>query len=736
VKTDLLAMLPATSDNDLKQRVFNHVSINSMGRINILFGADDTALSKEAGLYFKSLITQGNVNYEVEQTIDEPFWNTLASYNYNLLSDRYRLLLEKKNYDELTDSALSILYSPVNAAIVPFAKDPFFFLSNYIMESGLLKSGFHPEQSVLVSAYNGKIYSFLSVNLEQGVTFSPKTLSVAMGELEQAKAMTLERFPDILINMTGIPVHTYHVSSSSVKEVGIISAVSLLLVLAAMFLAMPSLYLILATFFPILSAVFVAFMSVNIVFKEAHILTLVFGTSLIGLSVDYCLHYVMERRELKDSYETLKQIKIAVTISLITSIIGFAALTMSGMPLLKQIAFFSITGLLYAYMTVMIIYPLFFKRDILKVSPDKLRNIEKSVADAFVAFSKKYIFIKAILFVVIAGTGILMLKSDDGIQHLYRPSPTLAEAEKLFSDVSKQKLSPAFFFVSGTDDENVLINEEKLRKNLDNAVSKGILTGYKAISQLVPSIQKQKENYILSTEFFGSEITKLAGLTGINDTGITIMNEYIMSGEGKYLTVDDVLKNKHFDILKSLWIEGQGSVVLTEGVNDYAALMNFQDNDIYYMNKISDLSDMLAGYRYKVTFMLLLSYTAILVFMLARYGLRNGAMTAVSPGLAILTVLAVFGFTGVSISFFHVIALFLILCFGIDYSVFHTENANRLKYSAAAVMLSCTTTFLSFGMLAFTSFEVTKSLGLTLFLGIPLVYMFSLLSKAIMGMKL
>jgi predicted exporter len=69
-------------------------------------------------------------------------------------------------------------------------------------------------------------------------------------------------------------------------------------------------------------------------------------------------------------------------------------------------------------------------------------------------------------------------------------------------------------------------------------------------------------------------------------------------------------------------------------------------------------------------------------------------------------------------------ALFLVLAFGTDYAVFQAE-AVKTVLPGIALLFSCLTTLSSFGLLAFTSFNVTKVFGETLFIGIVLAFLFS-----------
>ena len=73
---------------------------------------------------------------------------------------------------------------------------------------------------------------------------------------------------------------------------------------------------------------------------------------------------------------------------------------------------------------------------------------------------------------------------------------------------------------------------------------------------------------------------------------------------------------------------------------------------------------------------------------------------------------------------FHIFAMFLILGFTLDYSIFRISGIEK---SNDAVLISCLTTSFSFFLLIFTSFKLISSLGFVLSIGLMTSYLFSLI---------
>jgi predicted exporter len=90
-----------------------------------------------------------------------------------------------------------------------------------------------------------------------------------------------------------------------------------------------------------------------LVFREMHIITFVFGTTLIGICVDYSIHFFVHWKgngNLKDGFAIRAYISKSLIMAFISTEICFFAFLFAPFPILKQFAVFSMTGLLSAFL--------------------------------------------------------------------------------------------------------------------------------------------------------------------------------------------------------------------------------------------------------------------------------------------------------------------------------------------------------------------------------------------------
>ena len=128
-------------------------------------------------------------------------------------------------------------------------------------------------------------------------------------------------------------------------------------------------------------------------------------------------------------------------------------------------------------------------------------------------------------------------------------------------------------------------------------------------------------------------------------------------------------------------------------------------------------------------FWLLCVVYVIAMFLLSvKYGLREAPLLLLPSALASGVTLGLFGWWGVPVNLFTLLALWLVLGLGVDYGIFLRHGRTAMPTAVLSVSLSATTTLLAFGMLAFSVTPFIRSIGLTLLCAISLSWLFAMLS--------
>ena len=171
-----------------------------------------------------------------------------------------------------------------------------------------------------------------------------------------------------------------------------------------------------------------------------------------------------------------------------------------------------------------------------------------------------------------------------------------------------------------------------------------------------------------------------------------------------------------------MWHEsnkGTASFILIQKGKDhplFAKIANDIDG-VAYINSLAETTSALTQQRKSATQLLLLAYVFVSLLLLLRYRSIKYLSMLLVPLSASCFVILICTFTGVALNLFHVMALFLVLGFGMDYIIFNQELSDQKAITQQAIVLSAITSLISFGLLSLSSVPVAQSFGLSLLIG-------------------
>src|ERR1700676_315349 len=141
-------------------------------------------------------------------------------------------------------------------------------------------------------------------------------------------------------------------------RLSIASSILVVTLLFAVYRSLPALALGLA---PVASGAVIGIAAVALGFGAVHGITLGFGITLIGESVDYFIYFFVQSRRLRQSGAASLSWQQAwwptIRLGMLTSVCGFASLLPSGFPGLAQLGAYSISGLVAAALVTRHVLP-------------------------------------------------------------------------------------------------------------------------------------------------------------------------------------------------------------------------------------------------------------------------------------------------------------------------------------------------------------------------------------------
>lgn len=669
VKTET-NLLKAVYSNSQADELIVKLSGRYSSKINVLIESSSAEASSQTADEFLSKIDKKSFDIK-----NFDFSSLLASYkkyNNNLLSSSTAKKIEDKKYDEITAEAYNRLLDPFGIMLLPLNEDPFILFVDYLKSLG---SG---EPNNL--QYKDKYYRIISLEVNNEIALSPDIVNKKIKSLIELQTELSN--DDIHIYLTGTPIHSYYASSRSMIEINIICILSSIFILAICYFYFRNLKLLFPIAISLGCGILAGYLLCAILFPSIHVLTFVFSTTLIGICIDYSLHYFIEM----DLHKIFK----SLTVSMLTTVSAFAILLFSGVELLKQIAIFTMTGLFTVYSMVVLFYPL------LKF------NIQTTQINFNLAPKMKKLLTSIIILVSIGG--MFCLKFNDDIRNLYVPSKKLMKAEKIFASVTGGNKKTAFALIKGKNMQEILEKEEFIAQNLNNE-------DYQSISKFIPSVKQQKKNFALRKDLYKHELNKFAQFLTAKERQ-KLLNEK---------QSDDFLEYTDLPIFSEFLPETDSSLMVLYDVKDPQLITK---NGAQYIDVTRSITDKIKHCRISCVKMLLPIFTILFILLACIYKPKTALKITIPSIMAAIFSIALVSLTGQEINLFHILAIFLIVGFGLDYSVF---RASGIKASSDAVLLSCLTSIFSFLLLAFTSFKLISSLGFILSTGLTVSYLASLL---------
>ncbi|ABE32010.1 MMPL family protein [Paraburkholderia xenovorans LB400] len=744
LQTNLLALLPATEADPVAEQAVDTLASALGDRTVFLVTSNDDAHAKAAAKQLGASLQKsgafGSVTAELPPFDLSQIAALYMPYRFGLLAPADRTALANGAAGStLRDTLAQRIYSPLRGGLTtPLADDPFGWLEHWLGGLPLATSNLELEDNMLVS-HHGAATSVLIVATLPGSAYETKTQHAVLAALAESESALKQSFPDVSVARTGAVFYAEAARSASEHEVHLIGIASLCGIALLMMWVFRSPRLLLLGFVSTALGIVCALAVTMLIFGKLHLLTLVFGASLIGEAVDYSIQYFVvylgAQRDW-DARRGARAVRPALSVALATSLLGYAILTWVPFPALKQIACFAIAGITTAFASVLWLLPALLTRAPERSPQRVFAGAARVLAVWHRTIGGKRAWFVAALLLLLAIPGWLRLSSDDDIHLLIqRDAVLVAQEDKVRAAVGVDN-SAQFFVVRGETPERVLQRAEALGTKLDALNGTANKVGsYQSVAQFVPSAKQQNEDRaLLAQHVFGDRAALRATLlqAGFKDEVADAWLAAYAKPQAP-LTVDTWLAAPWSQPYKHLWLgevdastKAYAAVVIPQGVtprNEPALIALAQGlPGVVFVDKAASVSKLFGAYRVDSGWWLGGALATVLVLLMLRYRVRGGIAVALPVLLAVGVTLAVFGYVHVPLNLFNWLALMLVLGVGANYAVFLREGCLRADADLGAVwtgvLLSAATTLLSFGMLGMSAMPALKSFGATLALGI------------------
>ncbi|WP_299877610.1 MMPL family transporter [uncultured Cocleimonas sp.] len=706
--------------------------------------------------------------------------DSLAKYRFHLLTATAQKNIKEESAEELAKQAQAKLFRLTNAPLMSFEKDPLGVHSEYFSEflqkisADLEQAQTHGSEAsssddAEQNKKHKKHYAVIQTKLQKdGLGLDGQNQLLA--DINTISKDLKDKYK-IEILRSGVFFFAVDAASKSKKDISFISTISMVGVLLVLLLTFRSVVPLILPFLSIAFGVAFAFAVSHFIYGKIHILTIVFGASLIGIVIDYSIHYFFHQSQaLSDGVSagaergvehSQSRLHSALLLSLVTSLLGYLALYFSQLDALKKVAVFSCCGLTMAWLSVICLGQYSSKR--IKVNNTVINTILNIFKRPLTVFSPRIVVITIVLLMLSLALSIFAVKTSDDPRFFFTPDPEILASEVAVSQIASDYEPGRFVVISGQSSEELIGLTESFYDKV-KATPPLIADNFKSITQWLPTPQQQRENYQIQGKLYGDNqaVDALYSLLGAEKSKAKVIKTEYANSE-KLILEPQQLNELFKEILPPLWYTKKDQVakspveqghknskagdnfrnfILIAKGTDFEALEKLSNTMpfVNYVNTVESAKKSLADQRVSATQLLLVAYALIALLILSRYRKLSALNIVLVPLCATAALIVLLNVLGVSFNLFHVMALFLVLGLGMDYGIFAYELQDG-NVTQQAIFISAITSLLSFGLLGLSAIPVAQSFGMILFIGnsfnliASLIYAEFLANKAITRYK-
>jgi predicted exporter len=493
---------------------------------------------------------------------------------------------------------------------------------------------------------------------------------------------------------------------------------------------------------PVATGALVGVAAVALGFGAVHGITLGFGITLIGESVDYSIYFFIQSQRGADWRRSLWP---TMRLGMLTSVCGFASLLPSGFPGLAQLGACSIGGLLAAAAVTRFVLPEFVPRrfairDLEPLGSAIARRLSAPAPRPAIRWLGALILAALTLAVIVHARGSLWNRELSSLS----PVPALLEQRdaELRADLGAPNALD-LIVVAGRDLESVLRGAERAGDALAPLVEAKVIGGFDSPASYLPSLATQtarRDALPPPAELSAALHTAIAGL----DLDEAPLEPFLR----------DVEAARHASLLEPRDLEGTSlaagfSAMIMHRGGEWDALLplraragadRIEDAPVEAalrgagLGGSARLLDLKAAsdalydeYLRRAIRFSLAGFAAIVLLLVG--ALRSAARAArvIAPlALAVLVVAAALVLCHVELTILHLVGMLLIVAVGSNYALFfdHTEPS-RAGRTLASLIVANLCTILGFGLLSVSGVPVLEALGTTVAPGTFLALVFA-----------
>lgn len=721
IQTNIFALLPKVKQDKQLEQTEHYVSEQLNNKVFLVIDAKSSEQIEQATQILRAGVQQSNLFKPLKAQVDtEDFAKTLYAHHAGLISSQDQAILKQQDYAALTEQSLMQIMSPgmpITESLLQ--QDPLLLFPRYAMGLASL------QQHSNIEIQDG----FATISDEQGYSrlFNLELLKSPYDiEYQEQTAQWMTNVNQQLSKIgvkphwTGTIVFSHFGTQSAKNEISTIGVGSSIGVLLLVWFGFRSIRPMLTEFIAVATGSMVAFAVTHWIFSEIHLMTLVFGASLIGVCVDFSFYFMAMQSQQRhlNGFAVLKPILPSLLIGLSTTLLAYLFLSFTPFPGFKQIAVFSMVGLTAAGITSLLLLP---RLPALNAEPAIRRlSFIGTWRNYFLAHATKRYLLIFVIFVV-SGSSLLLIKSNDDVRNLQSMDQHLKQEDQYIRSRFGQAQGSDYFAIYANSAKDLARQEQHLIHALSQLKQQGKIDGFQAIGQTIPSLEQQQQNVEALQKIPKSVLVEYASAMQLDPKDVLSWQARL--SQQTLLNLDQFAANP----LAFLQVNPQQRLILIQGIKDVTAVEALQDQQNKLVRPVHNLSSLFQDHRIQAEYLFVYALIALAIGLMLIYGIKSVFALMVPVTLALMSTFALQAWMGVEINLFSVMGVFLILGIGVDYAIFYRQGHDHPHVVGMALFLCMMSTLLGFGLLALSHTYAIHCFGLTVLFGVIFSFIYATL---------
>ncbi len=638
-------------------------------------------------------------------------------------------------------ASIDSLASPEGPLVKPlFPRDPTGELLNILDAAGSVRAP-HSVEGVWSSADGARALLLLQTRAAGSDTDAQQR---ACNAVRGAFARAVQELPQdqqaVHLLLSGPPVFAVEARDLIKGEALRLSAISSLLIALLLLSVYRSLTALMLGMVPVASGALAGVAAVALGFGAIHGITLGFGVTLIGESVDYSIYLFVQRAEnwRRTLWPTLR-------LGVLTSIAGFAALVPSSFQGLAQLGLYSIAGLIAAALVTRYVLPAWLPETL------AIRDL-RSAGDHVARVIRRLQGLRPLLWLVLGAAAVsLYLHRGALFSHdLTALSPVPASRQDLDERLRAELGAPDVRYmvvVTAPTREAVLDAAQAVGQRLAPLADASVIGSFETPTRYLPalSVQRMRQSALPEPAVLSGNLAR--ALVGLPVAG-KVLEPFLADIEAartaapltradldgtSFAAATDALLVRNgtgWSALLPVAALGSGDLDAT-AVGRIRGVVAQGPQGATLLDLKGEADRLYAGYLRQAVQLAFAGFIVILALLLVV--LRSAARVArvLAPlGLAVVAVAALLAAFGASLGILHIVGMLLIVAVGSNYSLFFDRlraepRQGSQSLTLASLLVANLATVLAFGVLACSRVPVLADLGETVAPGALLALLFA-----------